>query len=337
MANAISKRRRKTLISDPVFRALAISLIFHLGVFGAWKLGVRFHLDRFIPFSSLLSAMQQKLLSPPKNFPPKQQQNEMPTMFVEVDPSLMAKEAPKDAKFYGAVNTLAANPEPATKSDLPKIDGKEREFLKTTENQKLNPQPLRPSPTVKPAEPEETQEVEAKPKSEKPVGDLAFAKPEEHEKKNDGKSESKKGDAEKTTRARPRTLAEAKRASTGDKSKIDGGAPRHDISASLGVKGSIVGDYDQRFIEAVRQRWDSLLEQVSSTTPGKVVLEFRLHHDGRVTDVNVRETAVNEMQTLLCEKAIQDPSPYPKWPTEMRNELKGDHRDVTFTFYYLAQ
>jgi hypothetical protein len=77
-----------------------------------------------------------------------------------------------------------------------------------------------------------------------------------------------------------------------------------------------------------------LLDQNRRGKPGKVVLDFKLSYDGRVFDVVVRETTVNEMQTLLCQKAIMDPAPYQRWSTELRNELKEDVREVTFTFYY---
>jgi len=37
--------------------------------------------------------------------------------------------------------------------------------------------------------------------------------------------------------------------------------------------------------------------------------------------------------SFLCEKAVLDNSPYPKWNVDMRRML-GDVRNIIFTFYY---
>ena len=67
---------------------------------------------------------------------------------------------------------------------------------------------------------------------------------------------------------------------------------------------------------------------------GKVVVEFRMHFDGRVTDVKVNDADVGELYSLFCQKAIQDPAPYPRWPSDMRRQLQADYRDVRFSFFY---
>jgi hypothetical protein len=137
--------------------------------------------------------------------------------------------------------------------------------------------------------------------------------------------------------SRPRRLDEVKRASPGEKFSMDGGVQRFDLTASLAAKGTVIGDYTQRLVEAIRQRWFIALDSLSTTKPGKVVLDFRIHNDGRVSHVTIRETSVGELQSVICQTAITDPAPFARWPDAMRNELKSDWRDVTFTFYYLAQ
>ena len=67
---------------------------------------------------------------------------------------------------------------------------------------------------------------------------------------------------------------------------------------------------------------------------GKVVLKFRLHYDGRVTDLGVTEHTVDELLSLLCQKAVLDPAPFARWPSDMRRMNGEDFRDVQFTFYY---
>jgi outer membrane biosynthesis protein TonB len=137
--------------------------------------------------------------------------------------------------------------------------------------------------------------------------------------------------------SRPRTIKEAlaRRAESGlvgDKMKQDGGVKNLGVSA-LDVRGMSFGAYDAAIIQAIQQRWYSLLE--SRPTPrGKVVVEFRMHFDGRVTDVKVNDADVGELYSLFCQKAVQDPAPYPRWPSDMRRQLQADYRDVRFSFYY---
>lgn len=144
------------------------------------------------------------------------------------------------------------------------------------------------------------------------------------------------GDAE-TKVSRPRTIKEAlarrvESGLVGEKMKQDGGVSRLGVSA-LDARGMAFGAYDAAIIQAIQQRWHSLLE--SRPTPrGKVVVEFRMHFDGRVTDMKINDADVGELYALFCQKAVQDPSPYPRWPSDMRRQLQADHRDVRFTFFY---
>src|SRR5437870_9743604 len=90
---------------------------------------------------------------------------------MEVDPALAAPEPPKDAKFYGAQNSLASNPEPEKKND-PKVDGKQKNVVKAEDVPKPKPFPLQPA--VDPTPPKPPEQAQPKPKSEAP-GDLAKA------------------------------------------------------------------------------------------------------------------------------------------------------------------
>ena len=144
------------------------------------------------------------------------------------------------------------------------------------------------------------------------------------------------GEAERP-RPRPLTIKEAmarrmESGLVGEKMKQEGGVKRLGVSA-LDVRGMSFGAYDAAIIQAIQQRWYSLLE--SRPTPrGKVVIEFRLHFDGRVTDVRVNDADVGDLYALFCQKAIQDPAPFPRWPSDMRRQMQADHRDVRFSFHY---
>ena len=63
------------------------------------------------------------------------------------------------------------------------------------------------------------------------------------------------------------------------------------------------------------------------------MLQFSLLYDGRITDMTVAENTVGDVLGFVCEKAVQDPSPFAPWPSDMRRML-GDVRHVQFTFYY---
>jgi len=208
---------------------------------------------------------------------------------------------------------------------------------------KVEPQPLQPAPTPTPkpagdtlpqpkppAPPAPVQVAKAPttpPSAAIPTLNPSTAKP---------APPPEPGEAE-TKISRPRTIKEAlaRRAESGlvgEKMKQDGGVSRLGISA-LDARGMAFGAYDAAVIQAIQQRWYSLLE--SRPTPrGKVVVEFRMHFDGRVTDVKVNDADVGELYSLFCQKAIQDPAPYPRWPSDMRRQMQADHRDVRFSFFY---
>ena len=58
-------------------------------------------------------------------------QQDIPLIFVNVNPAQATAEAPKNAKYYSDKNSRAANPEPDKITEIPKIDGKQTEVVKT--------------------------------------------------------------------------------------------------------------------------------------------------------------------------------------------------------------
>ncbi len=251
-----------------------------------------------VPLIKFAKALQQEMLDAAAK---KEAATKEPALtFIEVNVEQPAVEAPKDAKFYGAANVL-----PAKAEEKPEA-----------------PKPLQPS--ISPPAPPPVAEIKP---AETKVSDLALAKPQGPGPK--PIEVERKEEVVVTPLALKPTVPKPVEKVEGDKN-----IKRQDLTSSPGVKNTVVGGYDQRFIEIVQRRWDELIKQVSSTRSGKVVVDFRLHHDGRVSEIAVRETNVDEMQTLLCKKAISDPAPYPKWTSEIRKELRGDTRDVAFTFFY---
>lgn len=102
------------------------------------------------------------------------------------------------------------------------------------------------------------------------------------------------------------------------------------------LDSSIHHKYDQELYAGIARRWYDLLaaNNFPSTHPGKVVVQFRLHSNGNVTDINVVETTVSASLSLICEKAIGDSAPYPKWPEDLRAMAGNDLRNIKFTFNY---
>ena len=241
--------------------AAIISLSTHVVLFGGWKFGQRLGWWKKQQLPAWLQKISQslaKLPTPQKTSP--QLQYQIPLIFVDVDPQLSVKEPPKEAKFYGAANSQAASAKERP-AELPEIQGKQDKVIKTTESSKSKAQPLQPSPPAA----KQNDAQEAKPK-EKQIGDLALAKPQEKDKKAEGK-------AEKETHVRPRKLSEVKPSLLGEKMKQQGGAKRLALEPAFDVKVTSFGDYDREFISAVQQRWYELLEQ-RNTVPGKIVWNF---------------------------------------------------------------
>lgn len=318
---ALARKQFSALRSNPLALAAIISLATHLILFGGWKLNQRFGWLKNERMPAWLQKISQA--APKKNLQQTQsKQQESQLVFIDVDPRQSVKEAPQNAKFYGAANSKAASAK-TQDSNLPEIQGKQDKVVKTTENSPSKAQPLQPSPPA----PEATEEKEAKPKAGQESGDLAMAKPSE-------KISTEEGDADKKQNARPRKLSDVKPGLRGEKMKQHGGARQLALDPGFDVKVTSFGDYDREFIAAVQQCWYELLEG-RNTVPGKIIVEFRLNYDGRITELKVAENTTGDlMLELICKGAIEKPSPYRKWPTEMRREMQSDSREVRFTFYY---
>ncbi len=187
------------------------------------------------------------------------------------------------------------------------------------------PQVTPEKPPVEPA-PDRTAEVD-KPPDPEPQPQTAQTPPTET------------GKESPAPRARPRTITEAKARQSllaGEKMKQEGGVNRKG-PVSLDVKGVPFGAYDEALIMAVQNRWFALLEErkFAGGARGKVVVKFNLHADGSVRIVEPHESTLDDaLLTALCVRAIRDPSPYEKWPSDMLRMLGTNMREMRFTFFY---
>lgn len=338
MAAARSTRARLLLRAEReetsrIAWALVVSLCIHLLLFGTYQAGKKYDLwdttkwPKWLQPPRLLSEVLKKSAQPK----PKPAEEQVPLMFVEVNPAVATPEPPKDTPFYAAHNSKAADPDPQDDAALPKIDGKQEVVVKT-EDVKPEPvtklQPAIPPPQPEPQPPQP--EVKPQPEPVRPPGDLAMSKPQ---------LEPQVKPVEPKP-SRPKTVREARARQDanripGEKMRQEGGAPRGQIVPSFDAKATPFGTYDQMLVEAISQRWFSLLEQreYASDGRGKVVLQFILHYNGRVTDVQVTENSAGEVLGLICQKAVMDPAPYSQWPGDMRR-MMGDTRKIQFAFYF---
>lgn len=303
--------------------AFAISVLLHLLLLGAYQAGRHWQLWERIPLPRWLqpAAAQPKTLSPEAN---SASPSEPPLVFIEVAPHQAVAEPPKNPKFYSSRDSQAANPDMDRDTGVPKITGTQTQVPKTEDVPREKFEKLQPA--LPPATP-----AESEPRPTLTPGDLTLARPDASARPGAGEGE----------RPRPRTLQEAlaRRAPDqipGQRMKQAGGVARRANVAMVDARGTTFGAYDAAFVAAVAERWYALLDQVKydGYRPGRVVLQFNLHHDGRITDLRVAESTVSDMLSLLCQKAVLDPAPYERWPREMRLMVGKDTRPIQFTFYY---
>jgi len=277
---------------------------------------------------------------------------EVPLTFIEVDPALAVKDPPRDAKFYSAANAVSGQPIPSTKAlKEPEITGVQKTMPKTFDT-------ARPSPTPPQVQPKEEPEVPATPetavrqekKEAQPAqpqggirdpGETQLAKVEPKAAAPQPQPERQAVQAQEAgaPRRKPiKRLAQAmeqKGIVRGEKMLQQGGASRLSISPSFDVKSTPFGEYDLRMIAAVQERWWALLEErhYALERTGKVVLKFRLHGDGSISQMTTAESTVGETLSFTCEAAVMGASPFGRWPSVLKAQAL-DPREITFTFHY---
>jgi len=110
--------------------------------------------------------------------------------------------------------------------------------------------------------------------------------------------------------------------------------------SSLNTKATITGSYDALLIEAISQRWFDLLDERANSLAGgagQVVLHFKLHSDGSVTELSIAQNSTpSSVLGWLCYEAVHDISTpvFQPWPDEMKH-VETDPRQITFTFNYI--
>ncbi|MEY4387889.1 MAG: hypothetical protein RLY20_3172, partial [Verrucomicrobiota bacterium] len=225
--------------------AIGISLLLHSSGYGVYKVGEHYRLWDKLHTPQWIQRILHSLVPPRVDQQKKRPEREPPLMFVEVNPVNAVTEPPKNAKYYAAQSTRAANPDADKDTDVPKISGAQDKVLRTEDTSRQNPVPLQPTPPPPKPEPAEP---EKKTETVQQHGDMTIAK------------------VEPETKPKPRTLAEVKRqnprlSTVGEKAKQDGGVRLKNLTSSLDAIGSPFGAYDAAIVAAIQDRWYALLEE----------------------------------------------------------------------------
>jgi len=106
-------------------------------------------------------------------------------------------------------------------------------------------------------------------------------------------------------------------------------------SLAIDARFSNYGDYTQRMMEAIQSSWWSIIERsrFEGVARGHVLVSFRLHRDGTVTDAKVLGSEVTRVMTLACKDAVMAPAPYDIWRADMV-AMYGESDTVTINFIY---
>src|SRR5438093_4586199 len=150
------KAVRSFVARHPLVTAFSISLAIHGTLFEGWRLGQRLgwweHQATWLLHLARKKPAPLVLPSNPHQKPLPQHHREIPLTFVEVEPTVAVTDPPPDAKYYSALNSVAANPDPPVEKPVPKVDGLQKKVVRLEDVPKPNPQPLQPSlPPHKPA------------------------------------------------------------------------------------------------------------------------------------------------------------------------------------------
>jgi hypothetical protein len=107
-------------------------------------------------------------------------------------------------------------------------------------------------------------------------------------------------------------------------------------TGAIGVNArfSEFGEYMERVVEAVSQRWTALCASRSyRESSTNVVIEFKLTRDGMIKDMETVENTAQALGVLLARSAIEQGQSYGPWTKEMVDVL-GEEQTITFSFHY---
>jgi len=286
--------------------AVAVSLGLHLLLF--WVLPDTFH--KVVAFVRPVEVLTAPVKIDEARLPPK-------LRFIETNP-LANQAVPKTTPFTSSRNQTAAQPVPEkmpTNSPLPKSEG-------TSDSLRIAQ-----------GKPRSIDQSQAAPATQPSVSMAAPVKPAPPP--GPGKSAAQPSPAPVPVAANPdRPRASVPSGTYGLLLRRPVGVNRAG-SIAVDARFSNYGDYTQRMLEAIQSSWWSIIERsrFEGLSRGNVIVRFRLHRDGTVTDAQVLRSEVTRVMTLACKDAVMAPAPYDIWRADMV-AMYGESDTVTINFLY---
>ena len=300
---------------------------------------------------------------PPQSKPPKPKPPRKPNIFVPVPKELATPNPPKkETPLYSNKNAQAAQP---VSTPQPKLNGEQATApspISPTKPISLqsNPQPATQPITGQPAlqsfgmEAKANEGTRSKPipiAPSAPVAALPLPAPAEHfeglkkiefsgnaTRKAADRPISSAADLLPTFPGSPQapTLQQAK-SGLGSRNMDQQNAGTARLGApSLDVRLTGYGDYDARFFAAISIAWRKQIKN-RSWVASTVKVDFNLHADGRIDEVQIHDTTAASILQFFCREAIEQPAPFESWSNEMRAQLGPGPRRCRITFNYLVR
>ena len=288
--------------------AVAVSLGLHLLLL--WLLPDTFH--KVVAFVRPVEVLTAPVKIDEARLPPK-------LRFIETNP-LANQAVPKTTPFTSARNQTAAQPVPEkmpTKSPLPKSEGTSEQLR------------------IAKGKPRSIDQSEAQPISQPSISMAAPVKAPPPPGPGKSAAQPSPTPAPVPVAANPdRPRASVPSGTYGLLLRRPVGVNRAGTIA-VDARFSNYGDYTQRMMEAIQSSWWSIIERsrFEGLSRGNVIVRFRLHRDGTVTDAQILGTEVTRVMTLACKDAVMAPAPYDIWRADMV-AMYGESDTVTINFIY---
>jgi TonB family protein len=266
-------------------------------------------LDLFAPSAEELQARQQEL--------ERQQRERQDRTFVFVQPRVDLKALqPPDRGQLSDLDRKAQAPQLAERPNnpLPFAQGNSSEQIEAAEEARKQGPETRLEPNTEPPKPEPQEQLARV----LPPADTGLRRAPENSRPAPGAL----GDA-------LRNLQRYVQNQTFDNPQ--GGQNTPGASIQFDTKGVEFGPWLRRFVTRVRRAW--FIPQAAYTMRGHVVIQFNIHRNGTITDVQVVQPSNIESFTIAAYNAIVGASPVDPLPPEYPSEQAF----FTVTFYYNEQ
>lgn len=289
-----------------------------------------------------------------------------PNIFVPVPPEAATPEPPKkETPFYSNKNSQAAQPEAVTTPDnKPKLNGET-----TTSSGTINapnptslqtkPQPASQPSAGAPSQPRPQTSVlspssgsHTRPIPITPITPASPRPPANLPKQGLQKATANHPNNQLPAPTKPSgtagllptfqdgpkapTLQQAKSGLGSRNMKTDNAGTARTGAPALDVRLTGYGDYDARFFAAISIAWRKQIKD-RSWAASTVKMDFNLHADGRIDNVQIHDTRAASILQFFCREAIEQPAPFEPWSNEMRTQLGPGPRRCRITFNYLVR